>query len=115
MDGVKMMIMHIGKEITFGGLMGACAGYATKQVAKQVAYAIGLFFIGVQVLAYNDVIKIPYSDLSKKFQKTLDLNDDDKLDADDLIIVWNKVKKVLAHGLPNAAGFAAGFALGLRF
>lgn len=68
---------------------------------------------------------------SSRYKMAHTVSRSDKLDADDLVILWNKAKRgmgfdvcsvlqsnmillVLAHGLPNAAGFAAGFALGLR-
>eukprot|EP00466_Bigelowiella_natans_P014659 jgi/Bigna1/85362/estExt_fgenesh1_pg.C_30355 len=114
-DGMKVILMHVGKEITLGGLAGACAGYATKQLAKQAAYFVGMGFILLQVASYNGYIKIPYDELNKKFQKTMDLDNDGKVDSKDLIVVWKKVKKVLSYGLPNVAGFTLGFTAGLRF
>eukprot|EP00469_Lotharella_globosa_P006679 CAMPEP_0167787204 /NCGR_PEP_ID=MMETSP0111_2-20121227/9269_1 /TAXON_ID=91324 /ORGANISM="Lotharella globosa, Strain CCCM811" /LENGTH=176 /DNA_ID=CAMNT_0007678773 /DNA_START=109 /DNA_END=639 /DNA_ORIENTATION=- len=114
-DAMKMFLVHVSKQLTLGGISGVCAGYATKTVAKQVAYGIGLFFIGVQILAYNGIITVPWENVEKKLKEAADLDGDGDVDADDLLIVWKKVKHVLSYGLPNAAGFVGGFMVGIKY
>mmetsp|Transcript_5641 Transcript_5641/g.11171 ORF Transcript_5641/g.11171 Transcript_5641/m.11171 type:complete len:182 (-) Transcript_5641:91-636(-) len=114
-NAMKLFLVHVSKQLTLGGVSGMCAGYATKTVAKQVAYGIGLFFIGIQVLAYNGIITVPWDSVEKKLKAAADLDGDGDVDVDDLLIVWKKVKKVLSYGLPNAAGFVGGFMVGIKY
>eukprot|EP00954_Amorphochlora_amoebiformis_P000745 58067-Amorphochlora_amoeboformis.AAC.1 len=70
------MAKQFGKEITLGAVTGFCSGYAMKKVAKAAAVGIGLFFIGIQILAYQGLITVPWAKVSKKFIETADLDGD---------------------------------------
>lgn len=40
------------QKLGFGGVMGACAAYATKVVGRAAAYYVGISFIVLQMLSY---------------------------------------------------------------
>jgi len=101
---------HLGGGFVFG----YASGYFLKQVSKTVAFLCGGAFVLMQGLAYYGIIKIDYIGMEKKVEEALDINKDGKLDAEDAMIVFNKVKAFLSYGLPSAGGFGAGFAAGLR-
>ena len=92
-----------------------CAGYSVKFYGKQSAIAIGVVFAGLQTLQYLGYIQINHKKVISDVEKVLDANGDGKIDEKDALLVWDKVKEVLAFGLPNAAGFASGFSLGVYY
>ncbi|MGD2142116.1 MAG: FUN14 domain-containing protein [Candidatus Bathyarchaeota archaeon] len=51
-------------EIGIGGVGGFLAGFAVKKAAKVLAIVIGFFFLGIQYLAYKDILKIDYGALA---------------------------------------------------
>ena len=46
-----------------GGVGGFLVGFALKKAAKVIAVIVGLFFLSVQYLAYENIISIDYSAL----------------------------------------------------
>jgi uncharacterized membrane protein (Fun14 family) len=50
-------------ELSMAGLSGFCVGYALKKIMKIVAAIGAVFFMGVQYLSYNGIVKINYSAL----------------------------------------------------
>jgi uncharacterized membrane protein (Fun14 family) len=54
------ILTPIAGEIGIGGVGGFLVGYATKKAAKMLAFLIGITFLGLQYLAYKDIISINY-------------------------------------------------------
>ena len=114
-DSPQNAFMQLGTQISVGGLAGACSGYALKCVAKNVAYGIGIAFVSAQLLAYKGYITIPWKKIGTEFKNVADLNADGKVDKKDALILWDRIKKVLVFGIPDAAGFLAGFSAAIRY
>ncbi len=93
------------EQLGFGGLVGAVAGYAAKKVTKWVAVAIGLIFILLQLLAYNNFININWGEIGEAAKPALAEGGRSALGG-----IW----RVLTHNLPFGAAFAAGFWLGFK-
>jgi len=114
MDFAKLLgdakMAHIGGGFVFG----YASGYFVKQVSRTMAFVAGGIFVLLQGLAYAGVIKIDYDNMEKKVEQALDVNNDGKLDAEDVRIIYKRVQSFLSYGLPSGGGFAAGFAAGLR-
>ena len=108
-------IKSIGGPISFGLIMGGCAGYATKKVTKIAAGFIGITFIGLQILQHNGYINIDWNKVEKDIIKAVDQNNDGKLDEKDLIILKQKYMSVIAQSMLSGSGFAAGFLMGIRY
>jgi uncharacterized membrane protein (Fun14 family) len=90
-------------QLGVGGLGGLCVGYAVKKVAKIVAVIIGLFFLGLQYLAYQGIINIDYVGLENW--------------AKGVVAGAGALEGVLTAmiaNLPFAASFAVGLAMGLK-
>ena len=63
MSSLSNLLTPLAGEIGIGGIGGFLAGWALKKVAKMVAILIGLAFLGLQNLAYENIIKINYGAL----------------------------------------------------
>jgi uncharacterized membrane protein (Fun14 family) len=54
------LLTPLAGEVGIGGIGGFLVGYATKKAAKMLAILIGITFLGLQYLAYKDIISINY-------------------------------------------------------
>ncbi len=105
MQSVEALQPYIG-QITFGGLAGFVAGYALKKVGKLAALLLGLFFIGLQVMAYYGLVQIDWT----RIQASVD----PLLGKEQLQGLWQNLVHVLTYNAPFAGGFVAGLLLGLK-
>jgi FUN14 domain-containing protein 2 len=103
------------KDVSVSTAFGACVGVAARKLTKDAMYGIGLGFMGLQTLSYLGYVSIDWGKVEKDLTRAIDQNNDGKLDKDDLKIIAKKFFAVMKQGLPNAAGFTAGFALGIKF
>jgi uncharacterized membrane protein (Fun14 family) len=90
-------------QLGVGGLGGLCVGYAIKKVAKIVAVIVGLFFLGLQYLAYKGIINVDYIGLENW--------------AKNLVSGMGALEGVftaMIANLPFAASFVVGLAMGLK-
>ncbi len=93
-------------QIGFGGLIGFVVGFAIKKLIKLLLVAAGLFFLGLQLLAYEGYITINW----QKFEFSLS-NLAHKLPD---FAVGNPISSFLIFGMPFGASFALGFFFGLK-
>lgn len=103
------------KDVSVSSTFGACVGVAAKKLTKDAMYGVGIAFMGLQTLSYLGYISINWGKVEKDIAKAVDQNGDGQLDREDLKILLKKFLNVMKTGLPNAAGFTAGFALGVKF
>jgi len=103
MAELSNLLTPIVGEVGIGGLGGFLSGWALKKAAKMVAVLIGVAFLGLQYLAYKDVIKIDYSALKDW--------------ATDLVgsagFLQNLLADFIIHA-PFGAAFVGGFYIGLQ-
>lgn len=78
-------------------------GYAVKKVAKVVAVIIGLFFLGLQYMAYKGIIDVNYGALEEWGANALGST-----------VAAEGVLAAMIANLPFAASFVLGFGMGLR-
>ncbi|WP_456411327.1 FUN14 domain-containing protein [Oceanithermus sp.] len=93
-------------QITFGGLAGFVAGYALKKVGKLAALVLGLFFIGLQLMAYYGLVEINWTRIQASVEPLLG--------EEQLRTLWQRLLDVLTYNAPFAGGFTAGLVLGLK-
>lgn len=110
-----MLDQLVVKDLSVSAAFGACVGVAVKKLTKDAMYGVGLGFIGLQTLSYLGYVSIDWGKVEKDIIKVVDQNNDGKLDKDDVMIISKKLLEILKKGLPNAAGFTTGFAVGLKF
>ncbi len=90
-------------EIGMGGVGGFLVGFAVKKAAKIIAVIIGLFFLSLQYLAYENIITIDYGALKVFANELLGQTAGAQTWLTDFIV----------HA-PFGAAFAGGLYLGLR-
>lgn len=90
-------------EASFFALIGFALGYASRKFVKVGLILLALFFVGLQVLVYMNVVDIDWGrgvELVNKF--VLNIQEGDS------------VKKVITDKLPTAGALTAGYFLGFR-
>lgn len=93
-------------QMSLGGVLGFCAGYAVKKVGKIVAIFIGLAFVLLQVLAYYEVVAIDLTPISRWWNAA---RQEGQLEN-----AWSVVSSVLFANVAGMVGAVPGFVLGLR-
>lgn len=101
-------------QISYGFVCGYSSGYALKKVGKSMSVVFGLGFITLQTLSYSGYIQVDHEKLKEKIENILDLNEDGKVDGDDVELAQKKIMKVLGYNMPAGGGFGAGFLGGIR-
>lgn len=102
------------KEFGISGIMGAAVGVAAKRLTSDALYGAGIAFAGLQCLSYLGFITIHWTAIQRALEDTADVNKDGKLDMEDIKIIFSKILYFLGRGLPDAAGFSAGFIFGVK-
>jgi uncharacterized membrane protein (Fun14 family) len=90
-------------EGSFFALIGFALGYASRKLVKVGLVFLAIFFVGLQVLAYMDVVNVDWGrgvEVVNEF--VLNIQEGDS------------IKKILTDKLPTAGGLAAGYFLGFR-
>ncbi|CAD7699508.1 unnamed protein product [Ostreobium quekettii] len=102
------------KQLGYSGILGLITASAFKFVGRAGAITLGLVFIGLQALQHYGYIEIDWGRIQAKVGKRLDVTGDKKFDEMDIKAILTSVLEAMAKGLPNAAGFCAGFLIGLK-
>jgi|TARA_B100001971_G_C17702619_1_gene292461 uncharacterized membrane protein (Fun14 family) len=63
MISLSNLLTPLVGELGIGGVGGFLVGFALKKAAKILAVIVGLFFLSLQYLAYENIISIDYSAL----------------------------------------------------
>ena len=93
-------------SLGFGGAAGLVVGYAAKKVTKVVAVVLGLLFILLQLLVYNEWITVNWGSVEHTAQQVW--TDPHGVTLADRL--WG----ILTANLPFGGGFVTGFALGFK-
>lgn len=95
-------------------LFGLLSALALKMFGKLILLAVIVVFILVQVLAVKGYVNLNWHQVSRAFKDRLDLNNDGRLDLQDMKVgakrVWGAL---LSYGIPSVGGFALGFWWGM--
>lgn len=103
-------------QLTLGSVAGFCSGYALKKVSKAAAIAVGVGFVGLQLLRYHGVISdVDWGHVEESLVRALDTDGDGKLTLNDLRTHFIRTVGVLGFNLPSGAAFGGAFVLGLRY
>jgi uncharacterized membrane protein (Fun14 family) len=93
-------------QLGFGGAAGLVVGYAAKKMTKLVAIGLGVLFIVIQLLAYQGLITVNWTEVQSTAEGVW-TDPAGRTIADRL---WS----IITANLPFGGGFAAGFALGFK-
>ncbi|HYD49201.1 MAG TPA: FUN14 domain-containing protein [Terriglobales bacterium] len=105
-DGIFGSLTAPLAELGFGGVAGWAVGYTAKKIAKLAALVVGVFFIGVQLLAYYGVIDVRWDALQSGAEQLWQ--------GEHGASLAQRAWHVITYNLPFGGGFVAGFALGIR-
>lgn len=114
LDGIIDTAAPCVSTLGISGLTGVATAMTVKAVARSTMYALGGIAILLQCLQYKGFITINWEEMEKQGKALLDINNDGQTNADDFKFLHRKALSVLSTGLPSAAGFYAGFTLGLK-
>nr|CCA24028.1 conserved hypothetical protein [Albugo laibachii Nc14] len=110
---VERMAGHFG-EISFGGVLGFCSGYAVGHVGKLAAMSIGGGFLVAQIAHSQGYISINWKKLERDIVKVIDPNRNSTgFTARDCHILWKRFLQIMEKNLPSSSGFVAGFLYGV--
>jgi uncharacterized membrane protein (Fun14 family) len=93
-------------SLGFGGAAGLIVGYAAKKVTKVVALLLGLVFILLQVLVYNELITVNWGAVQHTAQQVW-------TDPHGVTLA-DRAWAILTANLPFGGGFITGFVLGFK-
>merc|ERR1719195_1523568 len=65
-DEIMNLIKPMAGQISYGVVLGGCAGYAAKKMTKVAAFAVGGVFLGLQGLAYQGYINVNWEQIEKE-------------------------------------------------
>lgn len=102
------------KDISVSTAFGACVGVASKRLAKDAMYGIGIAFMGLQSLAYLGYIDINWKRIEHDIVRTVDQDGDGEIKPSDIQKLVTRFVTFLGRGLPNVAGFSTGFYVGIK-
>lgn len=90
-------------EGSFFALIGFALGYATRKIVKVLLIFVAIFFIGIQALAYADVMTVDWGKALELINRlVLNLRED------------QPITEVLIAKVPTAGSLIAGYFLGFR-
>ena len=93
-------------SLGFGGAAGLVVGYAAKKVTKVVAVVLGLLFIVLQELVYNELISVNWGAVQHTAQQVW-------TDPQG-VTLGDRAWAILTANLPFGGGFVTGFVLGFK-
>ena len=94
------------EQLGFGGLAGACAGYAAKKMARTAAILIGVIFILLQYLAYKNLVAINWDAVEHAARGVTESGAPHS--------AWAGFWRILTHNLPFGGAFVIGFWIGFK-
>lgn len=99
-------MMPILEQLGFGVVAGFVAGYALKKVGKLLAIVLGVFFVGLQLLAWSGYLTVEWGRVQQDVEPLFA--------TESLNAFWRSLVSVLTYNVPFAAAFVPGFLLGIR-
>jgi len=92
-------------DLSLGGVLGYCAGFAVKKIGRAVIFVIGAIFVVLQLLAYFEFVEVNWPRVQMVAEPWLRTGAREGS-------TW--FVEVLRANLPFGGAFLAGLLLGLR-
>ena len=105
------------QEFGISGVVGVGAGLIFRALGLNIAIAAASFFAALRWLELNDLVDVKWKNVhafAQRNSKFLDINGDGRVDQHDFFALKAKIVNFYTAAVPSAAGFAAGFTLGIR-
>lgn len=108
-------IMPLLGQLTYGSVLGGCAGYAAKKMTRTAALAIGGTFLFLQALAWQGYIFVDWQKIQGDVVSKLDQDGDGDFDGDDVRIIIQNLWGFVKFQIPSYTGFGSGFLAGFKY
>ncbi|WP_027481105.1 FUN14 domain-containing protein [Deinococcus pimensis] len=105
MTSLGDLLTPILPDLSLGGLLGFCAGFAVKKVGRGLIFVLGALFVVLQLLAWWGFVTVNWTHV-REVAEPLVRQGGEQGGA------W--LMKVLTANLPFGGAFTAGLLLGLR-
>lgn len=102
------------QDVGMAGVFGVTAGYATRKLTKTASFFVGLGFMGLQGLAYCDIIQINWNKIESLAVNYADQDGDGHISDRDLTLGLSRFAHNLGSDFPTASAFAGAFWVGFR-
>ncbi len=102
LEGFSPQTLFLIKTLGFGGVAGLCVGYTLKKFAKLAALVLGVVFMAIQALAYNQFITVDWQKVNLVLPEA------------SIQQAWTGFMSILTYNFPFAGAFLSGFYLGFR-
>ena len=99
----------IAAQFFVGVVAGGYAGQLTKKYSKEALYHIGAGVVALELLQYKGWIRIHWRRVGGDVGKALDANNDGKVDAQDVALMFKAVGSFFKELAPLGAGLSIGF------
>lgn len=109
-----MLDTGLPTELTYGFAAGYCSGIALKKAGQLAATVLGIGFVSLQTLSYFGYIDIKHDKFKQTVEARMDVNNDGKVDKNDLHVYYEQLMGVLTYNLPSGCGFVGGFLGGIK-
>ncbi|KAH9484235.1 FUN14 domain-containing protein 1 [Psilocybe cubensis] len=102
-------------ELSFGTVVGLCAGVFVKKGAKAVAWFLGGVFVLLQYMGSASLVRVDWNKAASKFENLFYTKDAaGGTRPPNVLSLWNWMIDFLTADFQPRASFVAGFVLGLR-
>lgn len=97
-------LLPVTIQLSFGLIAGIIVGYTFKKITKLLAILLGLFFMGIQILAYYKFVSVNWEKVAEVTENAISAT------ASTSPFWWN----VLTTNFPYVATFSMGFIIGFK-
>lgn len=102
LSGIPPEMKFAVTTLGFGGIAGWSVGFTLKKMTRLMALIIGVAFIAIQFLAFNNYLTI-------NWEKIRESVPDSQMQQ-----IWLGLMSMLTYNFPFAGAFVAGFWIGFR-
>ncbi len=102
---VPDLIAPLLPDLSLGGILGFCTGFAIRKVGRGLIFVLGSIFVLIQLLAYFEFITVNWTRVQQVAEPLV---------QDGARTGGSWLLDVLSANLPFGGAFVAGLLLGLR-
>lgn len=105
MTSLPDLITPVLPDLSVGGLLGFCAGFAVKKVGRMLVFVVGAIVLVVQLLVWQGFVTVDWARVQQSAEPLVEAGGREGG-------TW--LMNVLTANLPFGGAFTAGLLLGLR-
>ena len=102
-------------SVSLATVTGVVTGVFAKRLSSAVAFYVGAVAVGIQLLAYFNIVKIDWPSLEARFRRAVDHNGDGQVSTDDIQGWVNSFFHRIGDTNATRSMLIAGFWCGVRY